>query len=75
MNQPLIDLFIPFMMMFHGPEYRWFDKQSRTSGGSALTMTWIIGIFFFSWLYHSNLEANLAIFEYETPVDSLEGLA
>ena len=74
MNQPLMDLFIPIMMMFSGPEVRWFEKQSRTSGGSSLFMTWIIGIAFFSWLYHSNLEANLAIIEYGKPVDRYEGL-
>ena len=73
MHQPLTDFYVPFMMMFHGPRVRWFGRQARTSGGSFLLATWMVGIFFFYWLYHSNLEANLAITEYEKPVDRYEG--
>ena len=73
MDQPLTDLFMPLMMMFHAPRVRWFRRQARTSGGSLLLATWMVGCFFFYWLYHSNLEANLAIIEYEKPIDRYEG--
>ena len=73
MDQPLTDLFMPLMMMFHAPKVRWFRRQARTSGGSLLLATWMVGCFFFYWLYRSNLEANLAIIEYEKPIDRYEG--
>ena len=73
MDQPLTDLFMPLMMMFHAPGVKWFSRQTRTSGGSLLLATWVVGCFFFYLLYHSNLEANLAVFEYEKPMDRYEG--
>ena len=47
MNQPLTDLFMPLIMMFHGPSVRWFETQAKTSGGSILLATWMVGSSFF----------------------------